>query len=213
MGGMEAATTTATMIDEMLELVSDDADTAAFIRPVLEALTPDELAETFANVQAEQAEKDDLRARLIADADLRLVVCPHTSWGTSFDRFKVAQGALNILEGQAAHHDLTTEELVAAITANGDSIRQTIEAFGDPRRDRVYGSRTAFYAWRCRVSDGVVTATADARREAAARKRQQDEARWEKLGLTRCDRCGGAGGHDGWPGFTCYGCGGEGATA
>ena len=206
-------TTAATMIDQILAWVSTDADTAETVRPALEALTLDQLTETFANVQADQAVQDDLRARLIADVDLRLVVSPHTTWGTAFDRFTVAQGAISILEGQAQHYDLTTDELVAAITANGDSIRLTIEMYGDPRRDRVYGSKTAYYAWRCRVRDGVATATADARREAAARKRQQDEARWEKMGMTRCDRCGGAGGHDGWPGFTCYGCGGAGATA
>ena len=206
-------TTAATMIDQILAWVSTDADTAETVRPALEALTLDQLTETFTNVQADQAVQDDLRARLIADVDLRLVVSPHTTWGTAFDRFTVAQGAISILEGQAQHYDLTTDELVAAITANGDSIRLTIEMYGDPRHDRVYGSKTAYYAWRCRVRDGVATATADARREAAARKRQQDDARWEQMGMTRCDRCGGAGGHDGWPGFTCYGCGGAGATA
>ena len=201
------------MIDQIMATLGTDADTAATVRPALEALTLDQLAETLTTVQADQTKQDDLRARLVADVDLRLVVSPHTTWGTSFDRYTVAQGALSILEGQAAHYDLTTEELVAAITANGDSIRLTIEMYGDPRLDRVYGSRTAFYAWRCRVRDGVATATADARREAAARKRQQDDARWEQMGMTRCDRCGGAGGHKGWPGFTCYGCGGAGATA
>ena len=112
------------------------------------------------------------------------------------------------LEGQAKRYDLTTDELVAAMAANGDSIRQTIEACGDPRYDGVRGSGTAFYAWRCRVRDGVAKATVAHAARAAACKRQQDEARWERMGVTRCDRCGGVGGCDGWTGFTCCGCGG-----
>lgn len=202
----------ADLIDNILTAIGVDADTEETARMALEELTTDQLTETLANVEAQANDQADLRARLMDDLDLRVVVCPHTTWGTPLDRFTVAQGALRILEGQAKANDLTTAELVAAITANGDSVRQTIEAYGDPRYDGVHGSKTGFYAWRCRVKEGVATATVETRKAAAERKRVEEDARWERMGLTRCERCGGAGGHDGWPGFTCYDCGGQGAT-
>ena len=58
------------------------------------AWADDVLAQVIEAAAVQTAERDELRDRLRADADLRKIVCPPADWKAAYDRFDVARRAL-----------------------------------------------------------------------------------------------------------------------
>lgn len=177
---------------------------------ILAALTDEQVAETLANLDADEADRAALRARLQAEPSLRAAVCPPTTWRTPWDRYDVARRAVKIVEKFSERHGITVDELADALVADGGTVADCIALHGDdPRRD----GNTAtghFYAFRCRLRDAVQGITYERTKDERAAQAAARDAALRSQGLQPCDRCGGAGGWEGWPGWTCYECGGTG---
>lgn len=183
-----------------------DAETA---EALIANLTAEQMEQALQNWDAEDAERAELRDRLMADPLLRRAVCPTTSWADADARFEVARRALRIAEATAEKNGVELEALCEQLASDHGTVQDTIDLHGDdPRFD---GTRRGFHAFRFRLRDALDVLLAEQRAEARRAEMARQEARWEAQGLVRCDRCGGAGGHDGWPGFTCFDCGGLGA--
>lgn len=153
-------------------------------------------------------ERDELRDRLRADADLRKVVCPPADWKDPYDRFDLARRAVKLLAASAEANKVPVDVLVREMAAHDLTVADGIRLHSTPAE--VYDPRHTewgkdFYAFRWRIRDGVGYAKADEKAAAWARWVAEVEARGEKV----CDRCGGQGGANHWPGFTCYECGGR----
>lgn len=183
--------------------VSDAAD-------LVEMLSDEQAADMLASYAADEAERVALRERVMADETLRRVATPDTTWGTADTRYEVSKTAIAIIENTAAKYGVTVEALLAGFVANGDSLRKTIEMFGDPRFDRC-GQHT-YYAWRCRVRDALAVAKKDETEAAREAARLARYSKIEGMGLEVCTRCDGNGGYKHWPDFTCYQCGGIGGV-
>jgi hypothetical protein len=189
-----------------------DADT---MRDAMAKMTEAQCQEILDNTAKAEAEKVELRARLMADATLRQAVCPATTYMTADDRFAIAKRGIAILEATAAKHaarGVTVDNLAAVMVAEHMTVQDQIDMHGtDPRWDGTVGSNNSFYAFRYRVRDAMAIITADADKAAHAAHEAQRDAAWAAKGEHRCERCGGQGGSKAWPGFTCYDCGGRGS--
>lgn len=196
--------------EQLTKMFTERGMDEGMVKGILDDMTDIQVEETLANVNRNDAEREELRNRLRADQVLMRAVCPGQDWKTEADRFEVARRAVQIIDANAEKHECTTTELAQALVNDHGTIADTIALHGtDPRLDS-FGTGN-FYAFRFRVGDAVAVVKAP-QLEAArlAERTRQDEA-WAAKGLERCERCDGQGGRKEWPGFTCFECGGHGA--
>jgi hypothetical protein len=197
--------------EELIELAVQNGTDRDMAERMIDSLTVerrDALADTFREMLAE---RDELRARLVANETLRKAICPDTNWKTPADRFDVSRRALKVIEAWAERHGVTVdaiaETLVAQYGTVADGIRMHPDA--DPRSDGFSGSHPSFYWLAWRLKDAIEILKDDERKAEAARIRAEQDAAWAKQGLVRCERCDGQGGASHWPGFTCFDCDGR----